>query len=72
MLYDDKEDDIYSDYTLMPFGKFKGMPFSDIPLDYLRWLFNKDGATPFYSDVANEAFSVALETKLKGNTDKNI
>jgi hypothetical protein len=24
--------------TIMPFGKYKGMPVSELPLDYLRWL----------------------------------
>jgi uncharacterized protein (DUF3820 family) len=27
----------YSDYTQLPFGKYKGKRLADVPDDYLRW-----------------------------------
>jgi hypothetical protein len=37
--------------TLMPFGKWKGKPLSDVPRSYLDWLFDQDGAEEKYPDL---------------------
>lgn len=29
-----------NDSSIMPFGKFKGKPMSDVPVSYLHWLWN--------------------------------
>lgn len=37
--------------TLMPFGKWKGKPLSDVPRSYFDWLFDQDGAEEKYPDL---------------------
>lgn len=37
--------------TVMPYGKYKGTPFSQIPQDYLEWLAGTDLKTPMRTAV---------------------
>lgn len=32
-----------SDEPLMPFGRYKGQPMQDVPVNYLHWLWHNDG-----------------------------
>lgn len=32
-----------TDLDPMPFGKYKGTPMQDVPVDYLHWLWTKSG-----------------------------
>lgn len=44
------------DTDLMPFGKFKGQPMSDVPCSYLEWLWNnikQQGINPSNESVYN-------------------
>lgn len=45
---------------VMPLGKYKGRPFSDIPIEYLRWASTKD----FDQDLL---FSIRSELKTRKN-----
>lgn len=31
----------YTDKTSMPFGKYKGIPLSDVPASYLHWWYTQ-------------------------------
>ena len=42
-----------ADTSPMPFGKHRGIPMQDVPVDYLFWLWNNGMATDKNSDVAN-------------------
>jgi len=46
----------------MPFGKHKGRPFKDIPLQYLQWVANKDFDQDLLYSVRTE-----LKRRKKGN-----
>jgi len=35
------EEDRFCDDTLMPFGKYKGTPLRNVPISYLRWLWDQ-------------------------------
>lgn len=40
---------------LVPFGKYRGMPLSDVPDDYLLWLGTRDDLrNPLLKNVLNE------------------
>lgn len=48
--------------SAMPFGKHKGRPFKDIPLQYLQWISNKDFDQDLLFSVRSE-----LKRRKKGN-----
>ena len=53
----------------MPFGKHKGKPLEEIPVDYLRWLYYEaDIRDDLYEAVADELENRA-EEELHGITD---
>jgi hypothetical protein len=41
MTTQDKRYPAYGDLNKMPFGKYKGELFQDIPASYLRWLYDE-------------------------------
>lgn len=43
--------EILTDDSLMPFGKHKGIPMSDVPVGYLHWLWN-NGAKNQQTSIA--------------------
>lgn len=39
---DNKDNDKFDDDSIMPFGKHKGKPMSEVPSDYLDWLHGQE------------------------------
>lgn len=41
------------DTSPMPFGKYKGMPMSDVPASYLHWFWVNGGDQDYRSSVSD-------------------
>lgn len=40
----------------MPFGKHKGQPLTEIPIDYLQWLLRQDNIDPYLREALEQLF----------------
>ncbi|KAA8734374.1 3'-5' exonuclease [Acinetobacter qingfengensis] len=40
----------------MPFGKYKGYPLTDIPIDYVQWLLRQDNLDPYLKQALEQTF----------------
>lgn len=52
------------DDTPMPFGKYKGIPMQDVPVNYLHWMWhNTDKRTSLGEYIKNNLDALKLENK---------
>ena len=57
-----------TDTSLMPFGKYKGIPMQDVPVHYLHWLWNNckvggEGLTDVRAYIYDSLDALKMENK---------
>lgn len=60
---------IYTDETLMPFGKYKGTPLANVPNDYLLWLYENGKTFGAMKDYLQENIE-AIRFNIKQQQNK--
>ncbi len=59
---------ILTDITPMPFGKYKGQPMQDVPVNYLHWFWragtmDNDAAIAVKDYIQNNLSALRMENK---------
>lgn len=62
-----KHNTMLTDTSLMPFGKYKGLPMQDIPVHYLHWLWHSSNTGFLKYDDQNKNHLALYDMNKPGN-----